>query len=132
MERWKDRWKDRWKEGQKDRQTLFYRALPAVAGAPNIQRFFKLASVKSAKTACVLIVFFLYYFKYYGQNIFPRTTVSHFIAFLVFTPCKAEHPLRGIALQEKRSTDQSTQEICLERTYSRRCLLILDFKPLRS
>ena len=37
----------------------------------------KLASVRSA---CVCIVFFFQYFKYYGQNIFSRTTVSYLIA----------------------------------------------------
>ena len=30
-------------------------------------RFFKLASAKSVKTACVCGVFFFYYFKYYGH-----------------------------------------------------------------
>ena len=34
--------------------------------------FFKSASVKNVKTACVCIVFFFYYFKYYGQNIFQK------------------------------------------------------------
>ena len=43
-------------------------------------RFFELASVKCVKTACVCIVFFLHYFKYYGQNIFLKTTVSYLIA----------------------------------------------------
>ena len=38
----------------------------------NEYRFFKSASVKSVKTACVCIVFFFYYFKYYGQNIFQK------------------------------------------------------------
>ena len=37
----------------------------------------KLASVRSA---CVCIVFFFQYFKYYGQNIFSRTMVSYLIA----------------------------------------------------
>ena len=32
--------------------------------------FFKLAPIKSVKTACVCIVFFFHYFKYYGQKIF--------------------------------------------------------------
>ena len=36
-----------------------------------------------------------------------------------FTPGKAEQPLRGMDLQEKQAQkDQSTQEICLEKTYS--------------
>ena len=33
------------------------------------RRFFKLASVKSVQTACVCIVFFFHYFKYYGHLI---------------------------------------------------------------
>ena len=38
---------------------------------------------------------------------------------LGFTPCKAEQPLWGMELQEiEARKDQSTQEICLERTYS--------------
>ena len=37
--------------------------------------FFKLATNKSAKTACVCIVF-----KYYGQNIFSKITVLYLIA----------------------------------------------------
>ena len=40
----------------------------------------KLASVKSVKTACVCIVFFFSYFKYYGQNIFSITTVLYLTA----------------------------------------------------
>ena len=40
----------------------------------------------------------------------------HFFLKLGFTLCKAEQPLRGMDLQEKEA--QSTQEICLERTYS--------------
>ena len=36
-----------------------------------------------------------------------------------FTPCKAEQPLRGIELQEKKhKKDYIIQKICLERTYS--------------
>ena len=42
-----------------------------------------------------------------------------YIFSLVFTPCKAELPLRGMELQEKEAQkDQGIQEICLERTYS--------------
>ena len=38
---------------------------------------------------------------------------------LGFTPCKAEQPLQGMELQEKKAQkDQGMQEICLERTYS--------------
>ena len=44
------------------------------------QRFFKLASNESVKTACVFIVFFFHYFKYYGQNIFSSITVIYLIA----------------------------------------------------
>ena len=40
--------------------------------------FFKLASVKSVKTACVFIVFFFHYFKYYGQNIFFKNSGALF------------------------------------------------------
>ena len=44
---------------------------------------------------------------------------ASFFFFLVFTPCKAEQPLRGMELQEKEALrDYITQEICLERTYS--------------
>ena len=50
-----------------------------------------------------------------------------------FTPHKAEQPLQGMELQEKEAQkDQSIQEISSERTYSYRCLLILDLKPFRS
>ena len=52
---------------------------------------------------------------------FLVTLVDLFIFFikLGFTPCKAEQPLRGMELQEKEAQkDYSTQEICLERTYS--------------
>ena len=44
------------------------------------RRFFKLASVKSAKTYCVCILYFFHYFKHYSQNIVSRTTVSYLIA----------------------------------------------------
>ena len=45
-------------------------------------------------------VFFLYIFK------------------LGFTPCKAEQPLQGMELQEKKhKKDYRIQKICLERTY---------------
>ena len=38
---------------------------------------------------------------------------------LGFTPCKAEQPLRGMKLQEKKhKKDYKVQKICLERTYS--------------
>ena len=40
----------------------------------------KLASNKCVKTACVCIVFFIHYFKNYGQNIFWRKTVLYLIA----------------------------------------------------
>ena len=43
-------------------------------------RFFKLASIKSVKTACVCIAFFFHYFKYYGQKFFSRITVLYLIA----------------------------------------------------
>ena len=36
--------------------------------------------LKSAKTACVCIVFFFDHFKYFGQNIFSRTMVLYLIA----------------------------------------------------
>ena len=49
------------------------------------RRFFKLASVKSVKTACVCIVFFLHYFKYYSQSIFSITTVLYLIAQIEIT-----------------------------------------------
>ena len=38
---------------------------------------------------------------------------------LGFTPCKAEQPLRGMELQEKKNKkDCRIQKVCLERTYS--------------
>ena len=38
---------------------------------------------------------------------------------LGFTPCKAEKPLQGMELQEKKhKKDYRIQKICLERTYS--------------
>ena len=44
-----------------------------------------------------------------------------------FTSCKAEQPLQGMELQEKEAQkDQNIQEMYSERTYSYRCLLILD------
>ena len=40
---------------------------------------------------------------------------------LGFTPCKAEQPLRGIELQEKKhKKDYRLQKICLERAYSQK------------
>ena len=42
--------------------------------------FFKLGSNKSVRAACVCIVFFFHYFKYYGENIFSRITVLYLIA----------------------------------------------------
>ena len=36
--------------------------------------------LKSVKTACVYIVFFFHYFKYYGRNIFSRTMMLYLIA----------------------------------------------------
>ena len=42
--------------------------------------FFKLASVKSVKTACVFIVFFFHYFKYYGQIFFFKNNCLYLIA----------------------------------------------------
>ena len=42
-----------------------------------------------------------------------------FISKLGFTPCKAEQPLQGKELQEKkRKKKYRIQKICLERTYS--------------
>ena len=38
-----------------------------------------------------------------------------------FTPCKAEQPLQNMELQEKKhKKDCRIQEICLERTYSKK------------
>ena len=50
------------------------------ATASEERRLFKLASNKCVKTACVCIVFFFHYSKYYGQNIFSRITVLYLIA----------------------------------------------------
>ena len=47
--------------------------------------------------------------------------LSHYLFFFLmgFTPCKTEQPLPGMEFQEKEAQkDLSTQEICLERTYS--------------
>ena len=46
--------------------------------------------------------------------------VTFFFFFkLGFTPCKAEQPLRGMELQEKKhKKNYRIQKICLERTYS--------------
>ena len=42
-----------------------------------------------------------------------------FLLLLGFTPWKAEQPLRGMVLQEKKhKKDYSIPKICLERTYS--------------
>ena len=42
-----------------------------------------------------------------------------FLLLLGFTPCKAEQPLRGMELQEKKhKKDYRIQKIYLERTYS--------------
>ena len=50
-----------------------------------------------------------------------------------FNTCKAEQPLKGMELQEKEAQkDHSIQDICLEKRTVKRCLLILDLKPLRS
>ena len=48
--------------------------------ASSIKKVLKLASNQSVKTACVCIVFFFHYFKYYGQNVFSRITVLYLIA----------------------------------------------------
>ena len=43
---------------------------------------------------------------------------SDFFLKLGFTPCKAEQPLQGMELQEKKTKkDNRIQKICLERTY---------------
>ena len=49
-----------------------------------------------------------------------------------FTPCKTEQSLQGMGLNGKQAQKyQSIHEIRLERTYSWKCLLILDLKPFR-
>ena len=46
------------------------------------------------------------------------STLSLALFSLVFTPCKAEQPLRRIALQEKKKKKmKSIQASCVERTY---------------
>ena len=43
---------------------------------------------------------------------------TFFVFKLGFTPLKAEQPLRGMELQEKKQkNDYRIQKICLERTY---------------
>ena len=43
---------------------------------------------------------------------------------LGFNTCKAEQPLKGMELQEKEAQkDHSIQDICLERTYSKKMSL---------
>ena len=50
--------------------------------------------------------------EYFGDDFF-------FFFKLGFTPCKAEQPLRGTELQEKKhKKDYRIQKICLERIYS--------------
>ena len=55
---------------------------------------------------------------------------------LGFTPCKAEEPLRGMELQEKKHKKNKTTGYIsvsvLKELTVKRCLLILDLKPLRS
>ena len=61
--------------------------------------------------------FFLH--QYCVQFVVDREKFTVIVFKLGFTPCKAEQPLRGIELQEKKAQkDYSIQEICLERTYS--------------
>ena len=48
--------------------------------ASSIKKVLKLKSNQSVKTACVCIVFFFHYFKYYGQNILSRIMVLYIIA----------------------------------------------------
>ena len=64
--------------------TFFFQNLKLSNGMVSKQKmnkegFFKLASVRSVKTACVCIVFFFHYFKYYDQNVFSRISVSYII-----------------------------------------------------
>ena len=62
---------------------------------------------------------------YHEKNIIENTVkqwgwnkTSNFFK-LGFFPCKAKQPLWGKKLQEKEvQTDESIQEICLERTFS--------------
>ena len=57
----------------------------------------------------------------FNNKIFKDFAMTKFVFFkqLGFTPCKAEQPLRGMELQEKKhKKDYRLQKICLERTYS--------------
>ena len=67
-------------------------------------------------------------------SVFPCCYVAkQFFFKLGFTPCKAEQPLQGIELQEKKfKKDCRVQKIYLEEPAVKRYLLILDLKPLRS
>ena len=67
-----------------------------------------------------------------GNLIFRKCGPYIIIFQLVFTPCKAEQPLRGMELQEK-----GTQKIKAHRKpvwkepTDKRCLLNLNLKPFR-
>ena len=50
-----------------------------------------------------------------------------------FTPCKAEQPLWGLESQEKEAQkDYSIRKSVSKEPTVKRCLLILNLKPLRS
>ena len=55
---------------------------------------------------------------YKAENYGDANAVPFFLK-LGFTPCKAEQPLQGMELQEKKhKKDYRIQKTCLERTYS--------------
>ena len=66
---------------------------------------------------------------YSNRYYWPRIVDSFFK--LGFTPCKAEQPLQHMELQEKEVHKANRKSTKKEPTV-KRCLLILDLKPLRS
>ena len=75
---------------------------------------FKKSPTKKSNSKCKGVDFWSIW-----RHKLEKLPASFFFFFLVFTPCKAEQPLRGMELQEKEALrDYITQEICLERTYS--------------
>ena len=54
---------------------------------------------------------------FFSKRQYVRPCNFFFFLKLGFTPCKAEQPLRGMELQEKKhKKDYRIQKICLERT----------------
>ena len=60
--------------------------------------------------------------------------MSGFFKKLGFTPCKTDQPLRGMELQEKEAQKgvKAYMKSVQKEPTVKRCLLILELKPLRS